>query len=182
VRSYKFFRSSVNQRLEEIDQISLQLVRELQFKHARSILDSEVVKGFITASGKPPKAQSDAFTRSFCLQVICNDKESLASFQQEVCEISTKLISNASGSNITDACSTWAERLEAIIEGVEHARLLLPSEWQEKGKDVDEMVRAFRTDLAQLQTYRLPHQLKVGHALQVLSRSQVKERATNESE
>lgn len=176
VRNYHFFRSGVNQRLKEIDRISLELIRELQFKHPQSIRDSDVVKEFITASGKPSNEQIDAFARSFCVQVICNDKESVASFQQEVSEISTKLISHVSGSKTPEDCGPWAERLEAIIEGVEHAKLLLPSEWQEKGTEVAEMIRAFKTDLAQLGIYGLPHQLKVGHALNVLSRSQISRR------
>jgi Uncharacterized alpha/beta hydrolase domain (DUF2235) len=174
-RNYNFFRSSVNQKLKEIDRISLQLIRELQFKHPLSILDRDVVNGFITTSGKPSQAQTDAFAQSFCLHVICNDKESLASFQQEVCEISAKLIPNASGSKTPDACGPWAERLEALIEGVEHAKLLLPGEWQEKGKEVDEMVRAFQTDLVQLQIYGgWPNQLGPGRPLRVLSESQLK--------
>ena len=71
VRNYHFFRSGVNQRLKEIDRISLELIRELQFKHPQSIRDSDVVKEFITAPGKPYNEQIDAFARAV-LEVLAD--------------------------------------------------------------------------------------------------------------
>lgn len=82
-RRYAFLRPSVNKQLNEIDRISLQLIRELQFRHPVAIRARDIVDTFITGSGAPPEGQCESFTRSFCLHVLCNQTESLVDFHNK---------------------------------------------------------------------------------------------------
>jgi hypothetical protein len=109
-RQYTFWRPGVNEKLQEIDEMSLQLFLEIKFKYTSSSPPSstkacqaarwwtrarvsdaeranEIVERFIKGAGAPGKKEFDVFVRSLCLKLLCDDKASLNSLLKQIKEI-----------------------------------------------------------------------------------------------
>src|SRR5215467_8872758 len=108
-RQYTFWRPGVNEKLQEIDEMSLQLFLEIKFRYtsfsppsninacqaarwwtrarvSNAAQANEIVERFIKGAGAVSKKESDVFVRSLCLQLLCDDKASLNSLLKQIKE------------------------------------------------------------------------------------------------